>query len=258
MKYGDQMIQVGSLFGGGVTSDLVQNLLDDIRNLKYKAGDKLPSQRELCEIYSVGRGSVREALRTLQAMGFIKVISGKGAYVQDTKASIKNFFVLWNAVYPISIQSLVEVRFAIEPLASSLAAEKAKRENLIPLQEALEDMEKAMTSEHLEEKVDADVRFHRNILQLAGNPIFINLYLNMDPLLRESRRISLLLPERAKKVHRYHQKIYEAIQSNDPVGAYWAMWDHLRSFTREMNIQVSLYDIFAEERKEENRVQIPS
>ncbi len=92
MKYGDQMMQVGSLFGGGVTSDLVQNLLDDIRNLKYKAGDKLPSQRELCEIYSVGRGSVREALRTLQAMGFIKVISGKGAYVQDTKSQYKKLF----------------------------------------------------------------------------------------------------------------------------------------------------------------------
>jgi hypothetical protein len=77
----------------------------------------------------------------------------------------------------------------------------------------------------------------------------------MDPLLRESRRISLLLPERAKKVHRYHQKIYEPYNLTIPVGAYWAMWDHLRSFTREMNIQVSLYDIFAEERKEENSAQ---
>ncbi len=78
---------------------------------------------------------------------------------------------MWNAVYPISIQALVEVRFAIEPLASSLAAEKAKKENLIPLQEALEDMEKAMTSEHLEEKVDADVKISQKYSQLAGNPI---------------------------------------------------------------------------------------
>lgn len=46
-------------------------------------GDKLPAEMELCELLHVGRSTVREALRVLQAMGLVEIRHGKGAFVTD-------------------------------------------------------------------------------------------------------------------------------------------------------------------------------
>ena len=68
-------------------SRLYESAVDQIRSLiladNYNPGDRLPSERELAEQLSVGRPSVREALRILGAMGLIEIRVGNGTYVRD-------------------------------------------------------------------------------------------------------------------------------------------------------------------------------
>ncbi|QGP91381.1 Transcriptional regulator NanR [Neomoorella glycerini] len=228
----------GGMLTNGITSEIIQRLLEDIRARKYAPGDKLPSERELCARFSAGRGSVREALRVLQAMGLIRVISGKGTYIADKREGEGNFYALWNSVYPIPIQDLVEARFAIEPLAAAMAAVRGHDRDLSFLAETLRAMEQSAEVDRLEKRVEADVQFHMGILRLAGNTLFIDLFQNIDSMLRDSRRISLLLPERVGRVRDFHRRIYQAIEAGDACSAYSAMWQHLDAFRQDMNIEI--------------------
>ena len=221
----------------GVSSEVVHKLLENISSGKFKPGDKLPSERELGISLGVGRGSVREALRILEAMGLIKIYSGKGAYVAEYTQGGTDFYAFWNSVHPISIENLVEVRFAIEPIAAGIAAGKISDEALTLLDETLQVLKWATDLGSLEMRVEADVQFHMGIIRVSENPIFLQIYQGIDPLLRESRRISLLLPERVAKVSTYHQGIYQAISNRQPREAYLAMWNHLDDFRRDMKIQ---------------------
>src|SRR4051812_14706800 len=58
-------------------------LIDD----RFEPGDRLPSERALCQAYGVGRTTLREALRTLQAHGRVDVQAGRGAYVTEPRRS---------------------------------------------------------------------------------------------------------------------------------------------------------------------------
>lgn len=223
--------------GGGVTAQVVHKLLEDIGNRKFKPGDKLPSERELGADLGVGRGSVREALRILEAMGLVNIYGGKGAYLADYTQGGTDFYAFWNSVYPISIEKLVELRFAIEPMAAGMAAERIGPEDLTFLEETLQILLSATDIGSLEMRVEADVQFHTRILKASENPLFLQLYQGIDPLLRESRRISLLLPERVAKVRNHHQEVFEAISNHQAREAYLAMWQHLDDFRRDMNIQ---------------------
>jgi len=231
------------LFNSGITSEIIESLLNDIRGGKYQGGDKLPSERELCKEFAASRGSVREALRSLAVMGLIKIINGKGTYVLDTNERSREYYAFWNSVYPVPIQELVEVRFAVEPLAAAMVARKATADDLEELRDDLELMEQAKARERLEERVEADVQFHMGILELTGNRLFVDLFQNIDSMLRESRRISLMQPERVGKVHEYHQVIYQAIAQGHPEAAYQAMWRHLDSFRQEMNIKTDFPEL---------------
>jgi GntR family transcriptional regulator len=82
----ENLIQVMPLY-----SQIKEKLLAAISRGEFKAGDQLPSQRELCERYSASHMTVRRAIDDLVASGVISAIPGKGLYVtepkQDTEAS---------------------------------------------------------------------------------------------------------------------------------------------------------------------------
>lgn len=61
------------------------DILSKIYQNKYKAGQKLPTERALADIYGVSRYTIREAVKKLVEIGSIKVIHGSGSIVMDTK-----------------------------------------------------------------------------------------------------------------------------------------------------------------------------
>jgi GntR family transcriptional repressor for pyruvate dehydrogenase complex len=81
-------IEVDLQFGEkkGVAQSVVNRVLDLIRTGMLRAGDRLPSERNLIEILDISRPSLREALRALSILGVVDTRHGGGAYVTNLEA----------------------------------------------------------------------------------------------------------------------------------------------------------------------------
>jgi GntR family transcriptional regulator len=64
---------------------IMSRLLEMIDTGQLKAGDRVPSERELTEQYGVSRMTVRQALRELEAQGYLERVQGKGTFVSIPK-----------------------------------------------------------------------------------------------------------------------------------------------------------------------------
>lgn len=64
---------------------IAEDIFSKIYQNKYKAGEKLPTERELSDLYTVSRYTIREALKKLVNIGCIKVIQGSGIFVSETR-----------------------------------------------------------------------------------------------------------------------------------------------------------------------------
>ena len=62
----------------GVAQSVVNRVLDLIRTGMLRAGDRLPSERNLIEILDISRPSLREALRALSILGVVRHAPRRG------------------------------------------------------------------------------------------------------------------------------------------------------------------------------------
>lgn len=216
-----------------IASDIIEALSSAIIEGKYKAGEKLPSERELQEMFQCGRGAVREALGSLQTMGLVQRFAGKGTFVSKSNVlDLRSPYVFWNEFHDISLEELVELRFALEPIAASLAAAKTNDDKKAELKIALEEMHSAIFDK-LEKRVSADIRFHNIIIDASQNRLFKSIYQEIEQPLMEERRIAWLIPGRAKELMRNHEMIFNAIAKHNQEEAYFAMLYHIETFRVE-------------------------
>ena len=61
---------------------VVEQILDSLKTGEFSPGEKLPSQMNLADMFEVGRSSVREAIKALDAMGYLEVIQGRGTFLK--------------------------------------------------------------------------------------------------------------------------------------------------------------------------------
>ena len=69
----------------GVAEKVVHRILELVKSGNLKAGDRLPAERKLIEIFGVSRPTLREALRSLSILGVIEMRHGGGAFVTDLR-----------------------------------------------------------------------------------------------------------------------------------------------------------------------------
>jgi len=208
----------------------VEQITALIRSGEMKPGDRLPTEREFSERLKVSRTSVREALRTLEALGLIEVRPGRGAFVRDSFAeAIRG---TGSTIVPPSlreIEELVEVRAMFETRACALAAQRATAEDLAAMQAAIDEMERAYLANDLVGMVLADTAFHRAIVAATGNRLLIRLEAALSHQLMDSRKMSLSTPGKPPRSLRRHQLILEAIKARDGEWAAGIMLDHIKS-----------------------------
>jgi GntR family transcriptional repressor for pyruvate dehydrogenase complex len=197
-----------------------------IRAGKFKAGDQLPSERELAETFQVSRTSVREALRALETQGLIISRTGTGNFVADLPIE--------SLVAPLArmlieekhaLADVFELRKLIEPQIASLAAERATDRDIQLLKAAL-----AKQKEQVEDGatgVDADAELHFAIGQATQNQAIKKLVSALLEMLGRSREESLQPKQRRQASIESHRAIVEAIEKHDQAAAGDAMRHHI-------------------------------
>ena len=213
---------------GAQAKTLAEQVADGIMNLiqetPYKAGDKLPTEKELCESTGAGRNTVREALKILASRNVLEIRQGAGTFVSE-KQGIPDDplgFSMVNDHVKLT-RDLLQVRIMLEPQIAALAAQCAKEHEIRELEEILEEMEAAMKKR--EDYSELDTKFHTKIAQCTHNIVMENLL----PVIRKG--VAVFAKEVAQTEYDRtwisHRKIFCYIRDHKPFEAEMEMQYHL-------------------------------
>jgi DNA-binding FadR family transcriptional regulator len=144
----------------------------------YSDTNPFPIEDGLCEQYKASRSVIREAVKMLTAKGLLSARPRQGTKtLPESRWNLFDSDVLrWLLRRNFSRELLIEfteIRLAIEPSASALAAEKATPEQLVAIHNALDRMRAADLGE--DDPLEADIAFHVAILTASGNRFFAQL-----------------------------------------------------------------------------------
>jgi len=213
-----------------VSEEVAEQLKQSILSGHFKAGDKLPSERDLAEEFQVSRVAIREALRALENSGFIVTRQGAtgGTYVTElTFEYLVNAFLDLFLSEKISIPELHHVRLLIEPEVARLAASNITPEHAQQLKEALDIEELPIT--YLSVDVDRKQRVHFVLAEMCGNRFFEAL---MRSLLGLTKKVVEAVNPDPDYVHPkgMHRSVVEAVVAGNAEAAAEAMKKHTIDF----------------------------
>jgi GntR family transcriptional repressor for pyruvate dehydrogenase complex len=228
----------------GVAQAVVNRILDLIRTGLLRAGDRLPSERELIDILNISRPSLREALRALSILGVIESRHGGGAFVTDLEARTLlaplDFFL---SLSPANLADAFQSRRIIELEIVRRAAQQATSEDLDDLKGMI-----AAQGKILHDPVGfriLDSRFHARLWTAGGNAVLerfaYGLYnMGLDFRRRATQSFSLI-----QQSTEDHIRIVEALIARDADRAATEMGvhlDHIEETTRRaMEAEVSAF-----------------
>ena len=206
---------------------IVRQIEDQIFLGQLKSDQMLPSENVLMKQFGVGRYTVREALRMLEASGLVKIKQGSkgGAIITRlTNEFVSDFLIKAIRFGEVTADDLSEFRLALEP---SMAAMLAAKKHIDPaiLSQMATNISKVKAL-YRKKKVTAygNMDFHVLLALATKNPMFIILLKT----LRAGFNLVLPLKDDIQIENiTHHEKILEAIKKRDPAGARERMHKHL-------------------------------
>ena len=208
---------------------VVERIRDVITEQKLAAGERLPGELELVEQLQVSRPVLREALARLQGLGLIEIQRGNGTFVasRDQLANCVQLLRTAVTLAPRELLSYAELRAAMEVQAVRQAAERATDEDVAELKRMLKEL--SSVDRPYEELLEIDFRFHRRILQAAGNELMQNLMEVIYEFVVTQMARTTPSPQENQLGRRLHREIVAAIADHDPDGAERAMREHMEA-----------------------------
>jgi GntR family transcriptional regulator, transcriptional repressor for pyruvate dehydrogenase complex len=211
---------------------VAERLLGLISSRHLGPGDPVPSERELVELYGVGRSSIREALRMLESKGVIRS-GGNGSFaVAAFGNTLNNSLDFLLSVDEADYGELFEVRRILEGEAAALAASRRSDEDVAQMAADIAAMEEGLASE--EGFITADLRFHLTIAKASGNRLIAHLMDAIRSLLQRSLSSAYHIPGSPEGAVVLHRLILEAIAGKRPEEARQRMQEHVSRVERDI------------------------
>ncbi len=236
-----------------IYEEVVSQIHELIRAGKVKAGDQLPSERELAETFKVSRTSVREALRALETRGLIVSRTGAGNFVAELPVE--------SLVAPLAtllleekdaLADIFEMRKLIEPQIASMAAERATKRDIERMKKILDKQGEEVSRG--ETGVEADAEFHFAIGGATQNQALEKLVSGLMDMLSHSREESLQTPGRRMASIESHRKILAAIEEHDKTKAREAMLRHIERVEDNVLLSKKSHSDYSESLLEERSI----
>ncbi len=199
-------------------------ILEEIRQQRWKTGDKIYSEMKLCEELSVSRIAVREALEQCVALGVLEKKKGSGTYVAEINLLniLENVVPLMN-LQPMDLMDVLKFRLQFEP---GNVIEFINNCNEQHIQELIECHEKMVKLADQPEFYSEDYKFHGIIAKGTNNPIVVSINTLLIGVLETSQSMTNLKIGSEIGL-RYHGRILEAIINKDVEIASLLMKRHI-------------------------------
>ena len=204
---------------------LAAMLANRISGEEFRAGELLPSERQLAEEYGLSRSMVREALRMLAERRLIEIVPGRGSFVREATVAdaVERLIEIFDHSR-VTPRYLIEARGMIETTAAALAAERANNEEIEAIDRARKNCNIA---ESVVERVRWDLTFHLAIVRAARNPLIEPMFHSIQPYIVELLFRSLTDAAVTEQGLAFHERIVNAIVRRDANAAAREMGDHL-------------------------------
>ncbi len=218
------------------SQEIVDQIKDAILSGQLTVGQHLPSERDMAEQFDVSRVTVRDALRTLEALGLVEVRVGAsgGAFVRNPDFQrISESLSTMLRLRKTSLMALVEARMVVETAIVEFAAQRATQEDLEDMEEALKEAIEAHAAGNPHFS-PYSVAFHTALARAAKNPVLLFTVDSFRSLFYET--LEKLPPgaDMGGRALRDHQLIYEAVKARDSQRARQLMLEHLEYYEKAM------------------------
>lgn len=205
--------------------DIVQQIIGKIECGELKAGDRLPTERDLAEQLGVSRTSVREALRAMELLGIIKSKVSEGTFIKHS--GLDRILLRFNgsAADEELVYEIYEMRMLLETFSIRQAARKRTASQLKAMRDAVEAMKNDIAGGNRGQS--ADNLFHKIIAEAAGNSVLINILSLCAEMINSSIGVANAHVN-VSDIIEEHEKMYDAIEKQDDKLAERLMKAHIK------------------------------
>jgi GntR family transcriptional repressor for pyruvate dehydrogenase complex len=209
-----------------LTASAFEQLISHVVNGSWKAGDRIPPERDLCQQFGISRTSLREALKAMELIGMVDSRVGDGTFVCP-RSEFLSRPLLWafTGIDNTEFQEIMEARIIIEENLAGLAAQRANEEEVAAIEESVQMLQLSMARN--EPILDADMAFHLAIARASHNNVLAKSVQLLRNMMRQWLFYKVALPGMGPHVLKRHLTIFRAISQHKPVVARREMRMHL-------------------------------
>ncbi len=190
-------------------AQVTEQLRTEIRSGRWPVGSRIPTEPELTELTGTGRNTVREAVQALVHAGMLERRQGSGTYVtadSDLGGALTKYFA--DAVE----RDVLELRQALDTHAARLAAQRRDAADIDSLRQHLEEYRQRPNTD--DAAIHADVQLHRAIVVASHNPVYLEFYDSLLPVIEQGIRSRTA--QAANTYHDQHAELVDAVIQGDP------------------------------------------
>lgn len=205
-------------------------------------GEKLPTEMELCQALGVGRGTVREAFRLLQAKGIVEIKPGRGAFVAENPEENTMDAINWLIKNEKELRDSAEIRTALEPMAVRRMVERYEAEDILRVEQIHHRfLEAAEKRDHI--KIgQLDEQFHSAIVEASGNRLLIEINAHICRGLYVFRSKTFTVEQNILNAITTHSNIMNAILAQDADLAEQEMRTHMYKVQEDLTQNISSFN----------------
>jgi GntR family transcriptional repressor for pyruvate dehydrogenase complex len=213
---------------------VAKQIVDLISDGSLKPGDKLPSEQKMTKLFGISRISLREAMKLLEAKGYIQSLDRRGKFImlpdENTKSPIEGLI----AVDPEKIWDLLNVRRFLDSEAAFCACKRATKDDLAALKKVCDKAVNLGVDDilhNIKEGGKLYTEFFDLISQLTRNSVFIYLRKSINTILLDafpySRKKLSLIEGSSRMIMEHLFSIHDALENKDPEAAKQGVIAHI-------------------------------
>jgi DNA-binding GntR family transcriptional regulator len=209
MKNKDLLIHLKSRRAETLSSLVAEELERMIIRGELQAGDRI-NESALAQMFSISRGPIREACRSLEKSNLVRVVTNRGAFVREMSAA--------------QAAEIYDVRAHLFGLAGRLAASRISFRDVVELRAMVAEMHEAAD---IDTYYPLNVSFHARLVELSGNKRVAELYNALSKELHLFRRRGLVEGDSMVLSNQEHMRIIEALRDHNCDLSERTMADHI-------------------------------
>jgi DNA-binding FadR family transcriptional regulator len=210
-------------------------IINEVVDRGLEPGTVLMAESQMKEVYDVSRGSLREALRILELLGFIQMKTGPGGGPVVSEFKTQQFSDIASLFYQrlgVTYVELLESRQLLEPMAARLAAQRRTEEDIQTLRRYVkENSEIDLSDDRQFRSVGQD--FHEVIADMSGNKLLNLMVCSCVEVFSSRATTYMYAPDKRESVRTAHENIAKAVIAGNAKKAESLMYTHMSDYLEQ-------------------------